>query len=94
MYRFLISGSAMGTADNSASVYGWYGGEITSSGPAALHDYAVHPYKRFVPPKANTFVEILAKRYGKDYDWTRYESSPDVRRHAPSALVIKNSSQV
>ena len=37
--------------------------------------YAVHPYQRFVPPKVKTFVEFLVKRYGKDYDWARYESS-------------------
>ncbi len=32
--------------------------------------YAVHPYQRFVPPKVKTFVEFLAKRFGKGYDWT------------------------
>ena len=31
--------------------------------------YAVHPYQRFVPPKVKTFVDFLAKRYGKAYDW-------------------------
>ncbi|MBL4739467.1 MAG: LysR family transcriptional regulator [Sneathiella sp.] len=36
--------------------------------------YAVHPYQSFVPPKVKTFVEFLAKRYGKDYDWTNFES--------------------
>ncbi len=37
--------------------------------------YAVHPYQRFVPPKVKTFVDFLAKRFGRDYDWTSYESS-------------------
>ncbi len=31
--------------------------------------YAVHPYQRFVPPKVKTFVDFLANRHGKDYDW-------------------------
>ena len=31
--------------------------------------YAVHPYQRFVPPKVKSFVDFLANRYGKGYDW-------------------------
>ena len=33
--------------------------------------YAVHPYQRFVPPKVKAFVDFLAQRYGKGYDWTQ-----------------------
>ena len=36
--------------------------------------YAVHPYQRFVPPKVKTFVDFLAKRFGKGYDWAHDES--------------------
>ena len=32
--------------------------------------YAVHPYQRFVPPKVRAFVDFLAKRFAKGYDWT------------------------
>ncbi len=38
--------------------------------------YAVHPYQRFVPPKVKTFVDFLAKRYGKGYDWSRTMDNP------------------
>ncbi len=34
--------------------------------------YAVHPYQRFVPPKVKAFVDFLANRFGKGYDWTNY----------------------
>lgn len=37
--------------------------------------YAVHPYQRFVPPKVKTFVDFLVKRYGKGYDWARYQDN-------------------
>ena len=43
--------------------------------PERTPPYAVHPYQRFVPLKVKTFVDFLANRYGKGYDWTRYESS-------------------
>ena len=33
--------------------------------------HAVHPYQRFVPPKVKTFVDFLAHRYGKGYDWSK-----------------------
>ncbi len=33
--------------------------------------YAVHPYRRFVPPKVKVFVNFLADRYGKGHDWFR-----------------------
>ena len=34
--------------------------------------YAVHSYQRFVPPKVKTFVDFLANRFSKSYDWTNY----------------------
>ncbi len=37
--------------------------------PARTPLYAVHPYQRFVPPKVRTFVDFLAARFGKGYDW-------------------------
>ncbi len=36
--------------------------------------YAVHPYRRFVPPKVKTFVDFLATRSGKGYDWAQVEN--------------------
>ncbi|MHA1527400.1 MAG: LysR family transcriptional regulator [Alphaproteobacteria bacterium] len=32
--------------------------------------YAVHPYRRFVPPKVKVFTDFLAERFGTGYDWT------------------------
>jgi DNA-binding transcriptional LysR family regulator len=42
-----------------------------SPNPARVPLYAVHPYRRFVPPKVKTFVDFLAQRFGDDYDWRR-----------------------
>lgn len=39
--------------------------------PARVPLYAVHPYQRFVPPKVQTLVDFLARRFGDDYDWRR-----------------------
>ena len=36
--------------------------------------YAVHPYQRFVPPKVRTFIDFLANRFGRDYDWNSEDS--------------------
>ena len=36
--------------------------------------YAVHPYQRFVPPKVKSFVDFLALRFAKGYDWARGEA--------------------
>lgn len=31
--------------------------------------YAVHPYKRFIPPKVRVFVDFLVERFANNYDW-------------------------
>ena len=41
-----------------------------SPNPARVPLYAVHPYRRFVPPKVRTLVDFLASRFGDDYDWS------------------------
>lgn len=41
-----------------------------SPNPAQVPLYAVHPYRRFVPPKVKTLVDFLASRFGDDYDWS------------------------
>ena len=42
-----------------------------SPSPARVPLYAVHPYRRFVPPKVTALVDFLARRFGDDYDWRR-----------------------
>ena len=42
-----------------------------SPDPQRVPLYAVHPYRRFVPPKVKTLVEFLARRFGDDYDWSQ-----------------------
>lgn len=37
--------------------------------PAISSLYAVHAYKRFVPPKVALFIEFLADRFSRGYDW-------------------------
>ncbi len=41
-----------------------------SPNPARVPLYAIHPYRRFVPPKVKTLVDFLARRFGDDYDWS------------------------
>ena len=41
-----------------------------SPNPARVPLYAVHPYRRFVPPKVRTLLDFLARRFGDDYDWS------------------------
>jgi DNA-binding transcriptional LysR family regulator len=38
--------------------------------PARVPLYAVHPYRRFVPPKVKALSDFLARRFGDDYDWS------------------------
>ena len=38
--------------------------------PATSTLYAVHPYKRFIPPKVKVFIDFLIERFEKDYDWS------------------------
>ena len=40
--------------------------------PATSALYAVHPYKRFVPPKVKVFIDFLIERFDKDYDWSAH----------------------
>jgi len=42
--------------------------------PATTTLYAVHPYKRFIPPKVKVFVDYLIDRFDKDYDWSVHPS--------------------
>ena len=44
--------------------------------PVSTPLYAVHPYQRFVPPKVKSFVDFLARRFAKGYDWARDGASP------------------
>ncbi len=79
------SGSALIAAARSGMgfvlVPEWLVGSLLTSGelvevlPAFPPDpertplWAVHPYRRFVPPKVKTFIDFLADRFGRDYDW-------------------------
>jgi DNA-binding transcriptional LysR family regulator len=40
--------------------------------PATSALYAVHPYKRFVPPKVKVFIDFLVERFDKNYDWSAH----------------------
>jgi DNA-binding transcriptional LysR family regulator len=42
-----------------------------SPSPARVPLYAVHPYRRFVPPKVKVLVDFLARRFGDNYDWSQ-----------------------
>ena len=40
--------------------------------PATSTLYAVHPYKRFVPPKVRVFIDFLIERFERGYDWSAH----------------------
>lgn len=42
-----------------------------SPSPHRVALFAVHPYKRFVPPKVKAMVDFMANRFGDNYDWRR-----------------------
>ena len=38
--------------------------------PTTSPIYAVHPYRRFVPPKVRVFIDFLVECFSSNYDWS------------------------